>query len=430
MGLCILNFASGYATIEGAKHIVGHEGIAVYFGIAIQLLLFLMLTGLIVRSAPLRKWTSVLILSFVSVYTSFFTYYHVLTAPAVDAYQLDTAIAQHNILVRDVYTELESRLEKLVSQKSYHESEYNNEVKGKGASGIPGLGGKAQEHLRQASEKRKEIADLEPIVVGLKEIMDYPTETISDPNEIFDKDSYALSQVPTQYLPPIYHEPLDREKYGLSDKTAIKLMEPYYMVVGKDIKAIPPLIIACMTDGLAILLGTTIKQKKDKVPFQRLSEEISNLIKGFQDARKTIMDSGKYKGIPYDHVNPGDSASIENAVEYIELTLGGQGSKFLEEFFDAIDTTKQVIDNQKLSSSNNLTFKRGYKFLLVVLQSQRLQWIEVTENDEYKVMNMNSLCKWINLNLNELYRQEAESTEEATIAGGLRDIRLELPRIV
>lgn len=427
IGLTILNIGSGYATVEGIKQIFPDEKLALYCGFTIQMLLFLLLSRMIVKYTPLRKWVSVIFLSFLSIYTSFFTYYNTLTAPSLDQIQLDKAIEQHYILVDNILTENKTKLEQLISEQEFYEQESQREINGEGVSKIKGRGDIAISYEKDAQKRRKQIAELAPIVNILEDKLDYDTSNITDPKILFKKDQEALSRIPNKYLPEEYKKNgIKREDY-INDESNIDLLEPIYMIKQGQIDAIPPLILACIIDGLSILLGTTIDSRKDKVPFNRLSQEISTLIKGFKDAWQTVIRAYKYRGIAYEHISPSATYNLDKPVEYIELTLKGKGTDFLEELICAIniDQEPNYLDSKKLFEHPQSNFKNAYKLLIVFLAEERLNWIKSEQNGQYKILKPHLLSQWLNDNINHLYEEEAMAVNAAEIQDQFNRIKLE-----
>jgi hypothetical protein len=75
-----LNLWSGSTTIEGSIQVLGNKSIAIIGGIAIQLILFFLLAGWMMKDSQVRKMLAITILAFASIYTSFFSYHQTLTS--------------------------------------------------------------------------------------------------------------------------------------------------------------------------------------------------------------------------------------------------------------------------------------------------------------------------------------------------------------
>ena len=125
--LAFFNVASGYTTITGANTILNNFGLAFFLGGFIQLGLFLMLSDFVMKRAPLRKWLAVIVFTFVSVYTSFFTYYISLAAKSDQNMAFDKAEKAHQKLFADVYTPMKERLRKLQEEAATLERKADQE---------------------------------------------------------------------------------------------------------------------------------------------------------------------------------------------------------------------------------------------------------------------------------------------------------------
>jgi hypothetical protein len=415
--LAILNVGSGITTVQGAMQIFPN-GIGVFSGIAIQMILFLLLANLIIRHAPARKWVAVLICAFISVYTSFFSYYDTLAGESQKAVLLDQAFKAHQDLKQQVYVPLESKLTQLKGSLSFSEAQAIKEKSGQGVTGEEGFGDVARSHAEDAEDAQKEIADLEPVVNSLKPKFDDPATGVS-PEEILKLDREALGSVPKQFLPENYQQnpELDRKKY-VDETSTIKLLVPFYKVVHKEPPAIGSFAIAAMVDGMIIMLGTAVDSSQRKAPFEAPAQFVAAIIAGAKGFSATVDRALTTKVGYFPQPRPDQVLEPRQAIEYINLRLSGRASTFLEEFQDSIHPRTYVIDYERLHDNANLTFASGSRILLEALRNPKIQWIDISHDEENNVEewfvfpnHYASLMIWLN---DEIVRQAEQEKKEGS----------------
>ncbi|NES24514.1 MAG: hypothetical protein F6K41_37800 [Symploca sp. SIO3E6] len=416
--LSILNIGSGCTTVLGAKQILpGVLGLGI--GGSVQLILFLLLSGLTAKHAPLRKWLTVMVFSLLSVYTSFFTYYNKLTEDVVNRRSHDKATAAHQKLVSDIYTPLKTQVESLNSEaKQYRDlviRERNGEI-----TGYQGHGSKARELAETAKERELKAAKLKPIVEDLKNKFEYELKGLK-PNDIFTKDSQALAAVPLEWRED-YPE-LNRAMY-IDEESEVLLLAPLYKVNRGEQFAIVSLFIALTVDGVILILGTAIVIKHNST-----IEEIAHFLIGFitkiKGAYLGVSNAVGAPAIPINSIDNSDRFELEKGVEVVIFRLKGRGSIFISEFYKVIDPITYQIAYDRLEENANTTFTIGFRILLDCLQ--RLGWVKSGENNWQVIPeHYSELTQWLSDELHRQCEEESWYSEEEEFTSE-RNVPLMIP---
>lgn len=402
--LAIINLGSGATTIMGAMQVLP-IALAWVIGGTTQMMLFLLLGEFTAKHAPFRKWVAVLVLTFISVYTSFFTYYKELAGEASEKLAHDRAALAHQKFVADLYTPMKDRLKQLedeaASARVLAEAEKSRGVQS-------GLGGGYEAEARkldlQALGSENKAKNFKSTVEKLRPKFDYEIKGLQ-PNEILDKDRQALTEVPAERRQN-YPE-LKREMY-IDEELDVSLLAPYNKVKRLEEPALFSMGIALGVDGIAIMLGTaiTIKRKR-KTLAQLIADQISEWKKGFAHVIEAITT-------PVAPVIPGnDPQVIEEAVgSPVTLKLQGKGSKFLGEFEKAIETREpHIINYQVLNNHRNQTFKAGFTSLLNKLGEPGRAWVRVNSPNSWVVVpeHYHRLTAWLTEEIDHHKQEEANS---------------------
>lgn len=324
--LSILNFGSGYTTIVGASQIFpGMVGYA--SGGIIQLVLFLLLSGSAASHAPIRKWLTVIVFSFISVYTSFFAYYDKLTEKEQKQESYQRALIASQQVRSDLLAPLENQVRQLEGEISQLKILLQGEIDGN--RGIAGNGPIAQKIRTQIEQKELNLAKLKPNVIEFQKKFPSPKPGES-PEAIFHANIQALQSVPNQYRSPKYQGDLNKLRSEFFDiDTTIPLLTPYRKVMKGGDSAIAAMTLAIGVDGLIIIMGTAI------------------------DKRKKI-----------------DRKKIE-----LPLPLQKSASEFLSELNENIDLGTGLIKHKTLIENN--PNGEGFRILLDTMRGSDLGWIEI-----------------------------------------------------
>ncbi|NES25859.1 MAG: hypothetical protein F6K41_44975 [Symploca sp. SIO3E6] len=222
--LLVLNGVSGSTTISGAAQILPLT-VGIPAGLIIQVLLFILLSGFTASHAPIRKWAAVIVLSFFSVYTSFFAYYGQMTQDSQEQIANDRAIGAHNNLVAQVLTPLKDKArsykESAAHQRKLSEAEANEGI----TTGLLGRGPEARKFALQAKEFEAEYARRQSLIVEIENKFDYKLEGLK-PAQILAKDRKALALVPQEYRGDYT---IKRSQY-VDEETDVTILTPYYKI--------------------------------------------------------------------------------------------------------------------------------------------------------------------------------------------------------
>jgi hypothetical protein len=423
-----MTLGNGYTTVLGAKEIFP-SGAGVLMGFSAQLILFLLLTNLVLKDVPLRKWSIVLILISFSVYTSFFSYYKYLAQENDIGIGRDISLQAHQTLYSNVYTPIKNSLETAKSKKIDFDKQAEKEALGKGATRQAGIGSEARAYAQKSVDSEAEIAKLQPIVDNIKALFEYDTNKL-DPDEILNKDRKALAAVPFGMLPPEYQianpqSKISRDSYIEKDSN-VKFYFPIKRIQQGDEISKLSLLIASAVDGLMILLSTAVDSKKGK-PFKALTYFASDYISGYKDATVTLQDELNRDGVAYDTTLIGTN-SLQPGIEYVSIKLQGKATEFLEFLIESIDEYTLSVDIQKLKKHSKPTFQAGFKILVNALKSPQRRWIEVKGREFYlSERHSEAFYTWISEEMVIQARHEAALSNKTTFSKSSQTVRMRIP---
>lgn len=382
--LGIFNLGSGSTTILGAQQVLP-KLLAWPLGAAVQLMLFLLLSGIVVKKAPARKWIAVLVFTGLSVYTSFFTYYSFMASEADRKQALDRAEKAHRRLVAQVYTPLTDRMTKLKAEAETLRAKADQEAEIGLTTGVTGKGPVARAFIEKAIEKENEARRFAAMVEQLRPKFEYEVEGL-EPEEILRKDRQALAAVPPEYRDN-YPELL-RARY-IDTELDISLLAPYYKVKRLEEEALSSLAIALLVDGMAIMLGTAITIKSQKKSILRnLAEFGAEFLKDFKGLfvnlgrawKQPVYLDGQNQSAPHEWQYQRAQA------EKVRLKLPGKGSEFLTKFYKAINMSKpHLIKSGGFYNYENQTFSLEFRTLVDKFGGPKRGWLEMDPNNPWKV---------------------------------------------
>jgi hypothetical protein len=309
-------------------------------------------------------------LSFLSIYTSFFTYYELMTAGDKKIRVYDRAVSAHQNLVSDVFTPIQGEIEKLESGIKTKENEIVAEKKAKRASGLSGCGSNCGELIQEKEILEAQFNKDKPLLDRLKPLFEYDASKITA-EKVFDLDRKALGSVTLNCLPsnptfvclpneytnvlnpqsPKYEN--FKKKYFDPD-LKIGLITPFLKVKQGEAPAIGAAAIALIIDGCIILLGLGIEAGKPR------------------------------KKIP--------------------LSIKGKGSDFLNTFSKSINHNSLTIDLKIFEGTGN---ESEYSNLLQILYSEK-QWGFKEDEKEWQITEnaFAKLIAWISEERSELLKKE------------------------
>ena len=419
-----LNLGSGYTTVMGAKEIFP-AGAGVLVGIASQMLLFLLLTNIFLKVAPLRKWIAISVLAVFSVYTSYFSYYQALATGDNIHKGYDRAVEAHQTVLSTFYTPLKVRLETAINEKDNFDTQRKREVSGEGATLQRGPGEEARRYAEKSVEAQAEIAKLK-VIETIKGLFEYETRGLTA-EEILDKDRKALAAIPPELLPKIHQNGsfIKRENY-VEEFTNIPFVLPYQKIKQGDKTAQFSLFLATTVDGIMLLLSSAIEAKKGK-PFKKLASLIVSIVTDAKRSKAMILESW-YTLVPSYDVTSLDTGDLERGVEYIEVRLQGKGSEFLEFFYNSIDRVTREVDVSSLDNHGNTTFRTGFSILIDQLCSPTRCWCEL-DNGTFSMNedHFSAFNGWIIDQILIQARSESRLRSQTSFGQSVRSVRMAIP---
>ena len=223
--LVLLNLGSAATTVMGARQVLPSP-LAEIVGLTIQVMLFLLLAGLTVREAVVRKWLVVGVLAMASIYTSFFAYYEQLAGHAVQAAGLDRAHQAHAAFVSSVYQPTLSRAGRLEQEAAALWSLAEEEGSTGLTTGQKGYGPVARGYAAQARDLEVEgsrlRADLERLGAGFA----YPLDGLSA-ETVYQQDLLAWQTAPDDWKAGV---PAPGRDAYVDAEQQVDLLTPFYTV--------------------------------------------------------------------------------------------------------------------------------------------------------------------------------------------------------
>lgn len=257
--LLVFNIWSGATTVIGTRQILP-DGLALVSGVSVQTMLFCLLSGSVMRHSVVRKSIAILTFSLVSIYTSFFCYYTVMTADAVQQYEQTRAIQAHQSFIAGVYTPLKEEVRSLrieidnLDRLSAQECSSSQDCAEK------------KELRRQADRKTPEYQRLQEILDEVSEKANFDNRGLI-PTEIYSRDLELLSSIPTDVRGGYE---LRVDDY-ISNEVDVEILSPFSKVfVQRESAAIFAILIAAGVDGILILQGSAInisQRRRNNLPF-------------------------------------------------------------------------------------------------------------------------------------------------------------------
>lgn len=418
--LIVLNLVSGCTTFSGAKLVLGHQGVAMMAGIGIQGILFILLSGYAAKHAPARKWLAVLVFSFFSIYTSFFTYHSTFVAN-------DTRVDAAATVANERHNQFESEIvSPFLNDYNQIEAEYNNlnnkidrEQKGRGLSGQVGIGPETRKLIQQRDELEVERSVLQKSAIEVKTDLDsFNTLPPGDPDAVYKLDHAIWNNIPEQYRknsPEGYTGP-NADDYN-NPNERYELLAPILTLLDRNTESnrgmsIAALAIAAMIDGVSIVLGTAIDKKKKRAPFEEVAFFLSQTLWGAKKARKTFSYYWKKPGYRYLALQDANTTMASDAVYLVELKLNNKGSEFLSIFLNAVDPVSKRIDYARLCKEPDPTLRIGYRLLLEAFRDPSLSWVSLSKDGRQwmfsSMENYAEFCRWLSDEI--VYQAQQEGT--------------------
>lgn len=410
--LAIFNLVSGYTTIKGVEILLDNLTLAVCLGGFIQLVLFLTLAEFMLKRAHLPKWIAVIVFTFTSVYTSFFTYYtHLASKNNIDLAH-NKAEQAHNKLVADVYTPMQEKLRQLQQDAKTLRRKANEEAGIGLTTGLKGRGPVAKTFEQEALEKEEEAKQFQITLNELSPQFNYNFKKL-EPQAIMEKDRQALAATPKKFRNN--YKDLDRSTY-INPEDDISLFAPYLKLQSQDVNqqrpAILSLLIASLVDGMSILLGTATTFK----PYRRscivtVGKAVARLITNTKRSSAEITQAFKQSGSALTETTPEAHTELDDTVEMLTLRLRGRGSEFLQYFYGAIkETAPHEIDRSFFENHSEQSYRNSFRDLIDQLRDPKLRWIEIHDkNWQVQEEYYHRMVRWLKTEIKRLYQEESQN---------------------
>lgn len=399
-------------TVEGAKIVLGDNYTALLFAITIQVTLLILVLFQAAKESPIRKWFSVIVITVISIYASFFSFYNQL-AKAKQEINKETATATqvHNDFVRKVCTPIFDDFKKLEDENKNYGDRIKNEKDGEGETGVKGIGDKARSLMKKQESIQDEIRNLKQAAIAAQELLNFSV-TEKTANQIFRADSDAANKIGAKFLEKYKAPKLARKDYIESDQ--ITFVTPYNKIMKERNKnAIVSLFMALTIDGLALILGSAIDPQKSNL-FRIFTDFCVDMIRGIKKAILTIFSTLRKEVEPYP--TP-EADGLKDSIT-VNFLLDNKGSEFLVKFYESIDFQTHIIDvNSLIKNEEDSTFKIGYRLLLDTMKSPPLRWIEIdsrkrqggdSKGEQWRVSDAHypSMNRWLAGQINEQLNKE------------------------
>jgi hypothetical protein len=413
-GLIGLNTVSGLTTIQGALQILtGPAGLVA--GVAIQSMLLLLSSDKAASHAPLRKWTAMAVLSSVSIYTSFFSYYGLMTKDKQAKTASSMAISAFTTQKAAIYSPIATKVSQLEGNIKQLETQRVNEIKGDGTTGIQGVGDQAVTLAKELEKKRKEYHPLQAVHEKIKSDFDFDLTNLT-PEDLFKKAQVAYSNIPPEFRGNA--KPPKRDDF-IDIDSSVEFLAPVNKLKRGDTDAFASLAIASFVDGMIILLATavTIKKRNSKAPIQDLTKWIAQNLIDIKVLIRTIVDISDQVvgGMPSaDFI---DTTRLDNPVHLVSFRLRGRASHFLAMLYHHLHPETRVLDYEALLKHDNPTYQLGYRMMLDELR--RLRWIVWNRKDRNFVASSQScymaFTAWLNSEMVRQAKEEARLETEGVV---------------
>lgn len=394
--LIVLNLISGFTTIYGAMQILPLAPALLAGGTIQFLLFFLVYSKGTLSDRRLLKWSIISILIFLSVYTSFFSYYEVLTEKSSENSAYTRALSAHQRLVANVYTPITNKINSYQSEIKQLELSIADEKNGKRSS-AKGEGPIYKHLVNKRETLNKKLMEAQLLSERLKPFFDYDLANYNA-EQIFQADIKALAQINKKCLTlePNF-ECLTDEYVSILDPSTslhhdfintyfdkdmqIGLIAPILKMRYLEEAAIGSALLALMIDGAIILLGIGVEPKQKP---RRLNLQINSSPKAFYSELLALIDDNL------------------------------------------------LIDLSNLESSHN---KEEYANLLQNIQVDT-HWLSKVDRDQWQINSgyaMQALVHWLVAEREKYNNQEAKSSSNNKYAPqnkGFNQLEVLLPRFV
>jgi hypothetical protein len=431
----ILLFLQGFSlvtTVEGAKIIaedlpvIPIVNIPTYLllGMGIQLMIFWLLVfgkkgGI---KSPTILWMLIIILTFCSIYTSFFSLYKGLSGKDLNATTI--AIEQSDRITTEIFNSSKYTEE----SKDYpsRQQEFDKEDTTWNRTCITGINipecQNVKEKLNAANKNLKPLLRVKRLEEYTKKIKEYQENIKTyDKNKNYSekekrdfKSLQALAiRKDNKSIISDFHDVISEGVKRQQQSSEGYILFPLEKLLSGDKFAITAFLIAFLVDGIAILFGMDSDENNGN-KFKDLLVMISRNIRN--EAHSFLPRQISFFSHIITNIISSLSGAIQKLISVIFIgiskifypfsptrninTLQIEGTKqdFIYLLLDSMDETKiegyRLIDRKQLAlySSENDSFKRGYQTLIERMII--LKWIEMTNENDYKIIEYVKFHNW------------------------------------
>jgi hypothetical protein len=411
LGVILLNGVSGFTTVQGAMQILsGPAGIVA--GVGIQFMLLILSSGKSARHAPVKKWTAVVVLSTVSIYTSFFSYYGIMTHEKKALTARSLAVNAFVSQKTTIFEPIDTKVAKLAGEMKQIEGQRQKEIKGSGTTGMKGVGIQA---TTLATDLQKVEKEYFPLKEEHEKVAPYFNKNLNgaSPEAILQMAQEAHSKASAEYRgntpPPNRNDYIDVE-------SSVEFLAPINKLKRGDTDAIAAITAAGLVDGMIIILATavSIKKRNQKISIENLTRWVA---KNLLDAKIFVRTVKDLSVQPVGSMPTGDfldTTRLENPVHMVSFRLRGRASHFIALLYHNLDAAKCILNHEALLNHDNDTYRIGYRMMLDELR--RLRWVVWHRKDRVFV-TPSSVCyasftAWLNSEMVRLAREEARLEAE------------------
>lgn len=366
--LLILNLRSAYTTVLGARQLLPYP-MSDVLGIAVQGMLFLVLSGFALREAWVRKWVLVVVFAAACIYASFFAYYDELAKGADDRRMLDVALQTHAELVSAVYQPARSRIDALDREAEALFELAEREGSRGSSSGHVGYGPVAKKYAADAGAKKVEAQGLQADLDRLQPHFEFSVDGLT-PEDVYRKDLEAWQLAPTSWKEGV---PIPVRADYVDMSAEVALLAPIQRVRNGDTPAIVALSLAALVDGIAIFLGTAVEIRQRKTSW---SEQVAKMI-GNAKSSTAVVKAALEKRPTTDPRQ--EESLLDDALQIVDLRIQGRSSDFLTTFYQAIHPETGALDFAGLQRHPNPTYRIAARMLVDQLRNPKLGWITVDD---------------------------------------------------
>ncbi|MCB9780744.1 MAG: hypothetical protein H6742_19405 [Alphaproteobacteria bacterium] len=405
--LLLLNLGSAVTTVLGARQVLPSP-VGEVLGLTVQGMLFLLLAGAAARHAPLRRWLVVAVFGAFSVYTSFFAYYRTLAGHAVEAEGLDRAHQAHAAFVAAVQQPAVEQLARLETEAASLRALAQDEAAAGATTGAVGYGPVARGYDARARELETQATLLTRELERLAPSFAEPADD-ADAAAIYTADLAAWQAAPTGWKAAV---PTPSRGAYVDLEQQVDLLTPFYKVRRGELPAVVALLLACLVDGIAILLGTTITGRRGRPVVQTVSAGAARVVQQAKDGAAQVQAAWHRPGLPL-----AEEPAPPPAAPVLRVRLRGRLSELLGALYAGIDPETGAADIPALLAHEEPSFRVAARLLVDHLRAPERGWL-VSRDGRWAVppSRYGALSAWLADALARAVEEEGAPDEERVYA--------------